>query len=346
MTYADLLRLANAFGESRTLLAANDLDVFTAIGRAGRTVGEIAKRCKADPEGLRLLLNALVGLGLLALLGKRYRNTPLGRHHLDRRSPEAISNLLGLFGHHWQDWTDMPHAIRKGRPGWAPITKSPSFRRRFSLAMHERSYVLAAPTVATLRLPRMARRFLDLGGGPGSYAIALAKRYPRLEGVVLDQTVTVARRLIRRHRLEHRLRARAGSIFKAALGNGYDAVLVSNVIHVFNERENRSLLKRVRASLRPGGKVFIVEFFLDDSLTRPAKASVFSLMMYKFTAGGRCYSWSEVEGWLKGLGFGRFKRHTVTPDIGTLEATKVRSWRVLPPSHRGTRCLGAGPAPA
>jgi len=78
----------------------------------------------------------------------------------------------------------------------------------------------------------------------------------------------------------------------------------------------------VRGALRPGGKVFIVEFFLDDSLTRPAKASVFSVMMYKFTATGRCHSWREVEGWLKELDFERFKRHTVTPEIGTLEATK------------------------
>jgi cyclopropane fatty-acyl-phospholipid synthase-like methyltransferase len=132
----------------------------------------------------------------------------------------------------------------------------------------------------------------------------------------------VARRLIRRHRLENRLRARAGSIFKAALGTGFDVVLVSNVIHVFSEQENRTILKRVRDALRPGGKVFIVEFFLDDSLTKPAKASVFSVMMYKFTPTGRCYSWSEVEGWLSQLGFVRFKRRSVTSDIGTLEATK------------------------
>jgi SAM-dependent methyltransferase len=323
ITYAELMRLANAFSDSETLLAANDLDVFTAIGTSGRTAGEVCRRCKADPEGMFLLLNALVGLGLLTLRKGRYYNTLLARRHLDRRSPEAISNLLWLLGHHWKDWTDIPDAVRHGRPGWDPITETPEFRRRFSLAMHERSFMLAAPTVATLRLPPKARRFLDLGGGPGSYAIALANRYPRVHGVVLDQTVTVARQLIRRHRLQHRLLARQGSLFTADLGSGYDAVLVSNVIHAINERENRTLLKRVRDALRPGGKVFIVEFFLDDSLTRPAKASVFSVMMYKFTATGRCYGWREVEGWLKEMGFGRFTRHAVTPDIGTLEATKL-----------------------
>src|SRR3989475_2706662 len=305
-TYADLMRLANAFSESQTLLAANDLDVFTVIGSTGRTAGEVARRCKADPEGMFLLLNALVGLGLLTLRKRRYYNTLLARRHLDRRSPEAISNLLWLLGPHWQDWTDIPKASRRGRPGWAPLTKPPEFRGRFSLAMHERSFMLAEPTVATLRLPPRARRFLDLGGGPGSYAIALAKRYPRLEGVVVDQTVTVARRLIRNHGLQDRLIASEGSIFTADLGSDYDAVLVSNVLHNFNEKENRTLLNRVRDSLRPGGKVFIVEFFLDDSLTRPAKGSVFSVMMYKFTATGRCHSWREVEAWLKELDLGRF----------------------------------------
>jgi len=322
-TYAELMRLANAFSESQTLLAANDLDVFTVIGPGGRTAGAVARRCKADPEGMFLLLNALVGLRLLTFRKGCYYNTLLARRHLDRRSPEAISNLLWLLGHHWKDWTDIPHTLRHGRPGWDPITETPEFRRRFSLAMHERSFMLAQPTVATFRLPPKARRFLDLGGGPGSYAIALAKRYPRVQGIVLDQTVTVARQLIRTHRLQRRLKSRQGSLFTADLGSGYDAVLVSNVIHDFNEKENRTLLKRVRDALCPSGKVFIVEFFLDDSLTRPAKASIFSVMMYKFTASGRCYSWRETEGWLKELGFGRFTRHAVTPDIGTLEATKI-----------------------
>ncbi len=323
LTYPQLMQLANAYGESQVLLAANDLDLFTAIGTGGRSAGAVAKACKADPEGTRLLLDALAGLGLLTLHGGRYRNTPLGRRCLDRRSPMSISNLLWLLGHHWHDWTNLPRVLRQGRPGRAPLTRSREFRRRFSLAMHERSHVLATPTVDTIRLPPKAVRFLDLGGGPGSYAIALAKRHPGLEGVVLDQTVTTAKRLILREGLGARLKARAGNMFTADLGTGYDAVLVSNVIHVLSEEENKRLLKRVRDSLRVGGKVFIVEFFLDDSRARPSKASVFSLMMYLFTDTGRCYSWRETEDWLTKLGFGRFKRRRITSDIGTLETTRL-----------------------
>src|SRR3989442_14173092 len=145
-TYADLMRLANAFSESQTLLAANALDVFTVIGSAGRTTDEVARRCKADPEGMFLLLNALVGLGLLTLRKKRYYNTLLARRHLDRRSPEAISNLLWLLGHHWKDWTDIPHALRHGRPGWDSITETPEFRRRLLLPLPQRGLLPAQPT--------------------------------------------------------------------------------------------------------------------------------------------------------------------------------------------------------
>src|SRR5437867_11669996 len=138
-TYAELMRLANAFSESQTLLAANDLDVFTVIGPGGRTAAEVARRCKADPEGMFLLLNALVGLRLLTLRKGCYYNTLLARRHLDRRSPEAISNLLWLFGHLWNYCTDIPHALRHGRPGCDPTTETPDYRRRPSLALHERS---------------------------------------------------------------------------------------------------------------------------------------------------------------------------------------------------------------
>jgi cyclopropane fatty-acyl-phospholipid synthase-like methyltransferase len=189
--------------------------------------------------------------------------------------------------------------------------------------MHERSYTLAKPTVQAMRLRSSATRFLDLGGGPGSYAIELAKRYPKLKGVIMDQTTTVAKRLIREHRLNARLSVKTVNIFKDELGTGYDAVLCSNVIHVFNEDENRKLLRRATQALRVGGKLFIVEFFLEAGRTAPARSAVFSVLMYLYTGTGRCYSWGEVQEWLKTLGYGRFKRHRITPAIGILEAAKL-----------------------
>ncbi len=189
--------------------------------------------------------------------------------------------------------------------------------------MHERGHVLASKTIATMLLPKKAVHLLDLGGGAGSYSIALARRYPNLTGLLVDQSVAVARSLIKRARLQDRLAVRAGDVFTAELGYGYDAVLVGNLLHDFDEKRNRRLLRRVLQALKPGGKVYVVEFFLDDSLTKPVAASVFSLLMYGFTSDGRSYGWREVEGWLKDLGFGRIRRRRVEGAIGMLEAMRM-----------------------
>lgn len=323
MTHRELMKLANGYAESKMLLTATELGVFTAIGRKWLRADEVARLCRSDREGMQLLLNALAGLGLVHLRTERYRNSATARKYLDAGSPTACTNLLWLLSHHWDNWTDMGTAIRNGRPGWALVTETESFRRRFAEAMHERSHVLAPLTVRTFQVPPGARRLLDIGGGSGSYAIALAQRHPRLRGLIVDQSVSVARRLIRQHRLGHRLHVRKGDVFKAPLGRQADAAIVANLLHDFSEQENLALLSRVREALRPGGKIFIVEFFLDKTRTSPPEAAVFSLLMYAFTAAGRSYAWGEVEGWLASLGFGRVRRRPIMGSIGTLEAVRL-----------------------
>lgn len=319
MTYLQLMGLANGYADSKVLLVANELGVFTAIGTGGHRVETLATSCGTTHEGMRLLLHALAGLGLLRLKTGRYWNTPLSLRFLDGHSPQAITNLLWLLNHHWSDWTSMTRAIRRGRPGWAQATKTAEFRRRFALAMQERSHVLAPPTIASFRLPRQAVRVLDLGGGAGSYSIALARRHPRLQGLVVDQSVAVARRLIRQQGLTDRLCVEQGDLFTHPLPTGFDVALLANVLHDFHEKENIRLLRRVQKALRPGGKIFIVEYFLNPAGTRPAEAAIFSLLMYAFTDTGRCYAWKDVEGWLETAGFSRCRRHRVTGSIGTLE---------------------------
>jgi SAM-dependent methyltransferase len=323
VTYRDLMRLANGYAESKVLLVANELGVFTAIEGGGRKPDSLAQSCGATREGMRLLLQALAGLGLVRLKGSRYWNTKLGLEFLDARSRTSITNLLWLLNHHWSDWTGMATAIRRGRPGWASVTKTAEFRRRFALAMHERSHVLAPLTIKTVRMPPQAARFLDLGGGSGSYSIALAHRYPQLQGVLVDQAVAVARRLIKEEGLGKRILLRQGDLLTKPLDSGFDFALVSNLLHDFNERENRRLLRRVHKAIRPGGKLFIVEYFLNGAGTLPAESAVFSLLMYAFTATGRTYTWEEVETWLTAVGFGRFRRRPVADSIGTLEAVRL-----------------------
>jgi SAM-dependent methyltransferase len=322
-SYEELLGIADAYTDSRTLIAGVELDVFTHIGDRPLTAGEVARRARASAGGVEVLLNALVGMGILEKRGERFCNTRLSRTYLDATSPTSVTNFLWLAGQHWEEWKGLTAAIRRGRRGQprnAP--DDPAFRKRFAKALHERSLFLAPKVVRPLRLDG-AKTLLDLGGGAGSYALALLKRTPGLHATIFDRlpTVKVALAEARKAGLAKRVGVIGGDLFTHDYGGPYDVVFYSNVIHIYGPQENVRILKKIKNALRPGGRLLIVEYFLDPDRAHPADVSSFALMMYLVTQTGQCYTWDEVISWLTPLGFSRFRRTLVTEKIGILDAS-------------------------
>ncbi|MBI3803215.1 MAG: methyltransferase [Nitrospirae bacterium] len=322
-TYDDLLQTADAFTDSRTLITGVELDIFTHLGKKAQTAKEIARKAAASPEGTEFLLNALAGMGLLTKSGERFRNSPLSRLYLDTASTQSITNFVWLAGQHWDDWLGLTDTIRKGRrPRKRPSPDDPGFRKRFSKALHERSFYLAPKILRPIDL-RGARTLLDLGGGAGSYAFALLVKYPELHATIFDRpaAVKVARAEAKRADLSEQVDVIGGDLFTDDYGGPYDVIFYSNVVHIYSPQENRRILKKIKAALKPGGKLIIVEYFLDKNHAHPPDVSSFNLMMLLFTDRGRCYTWEEVTAWLKETGFSRFHRTQVDGKIGILEAT-------------------------
>ena len=321
-TYDDLMATADAYADSRTLLSGVELEVFTHIGNRSLTARQVAHRARTPVEGMELLLNALTGMGLLAKNGPRFRCNRISHTYLDAASPRAVTHFLWLAGQHWEDWMQLTQALRrKRRPSHSSPPDDPAFRRRFALALHERSRHLIPLLTRPIRLGR-AKSLLDLGGGAGSYAMALVQKTPGLHATVFDRPVAVkvARAQARQAGLADRMSVIGGDLFKDDYGGPYDVVFYSNVIHIYGARENLRILKKVKKALRPGGRILVVEYFLGKDHAHPRDVALFNLMMYLFTATGHCYTWDEVSQWLKQIGFARFRRTHVTDRIGILEA--------------------------
>ncbi len=322
-TYGDLLHTADAFTDSRTLIAGVELDLFTALGKKALTAKEISRKTKASAEGVEFLLHALTGMGLLTKSGSRFRNAPVSRTFLDTASPQSITNFIWLAGQNWNDWIDLTDAVRKGRrPQKRTAADNPAFRKRFSKALHERSFYLAPKILRPIDL-RGARTLLDLGGGAGSYAFALLLKYPGLRATIFDRpaAVKVALAEAKRGDLDGQAGVIAGDLFADSYGGPYDVIFYSNVIHIYSPEENRRILKKIKSALKPGGRLIIVEYFLDKDQAHPPDVSAFNLMMLLFTERGRCYTWEEVTQWLKQTGFSRFRRTRIDGKIGILQAT-------------------------
>jgi hypothetical protein len=112
-----------------------------------------------------------------------------------------------------------------------------------------------------------------------------------------------------------RIRLVPGDYRKDEIPGRYDVVFLSNIIHGEDEKNNQILIRRLAENLKPFGRMVIKDHILDDSRAQPAVGAVFSLLMLLTTSGGRCYSFSEISGWMKHAGLRQIHQIDLPPPL-------------------------------
>jgi len=300
-------RMPASFQEARIILTAVELGVFDAIGRASLTAPAIATAVHADPRALRRLLDALVGIDILTKRSDAYRIAPAARGRLLRGSPDSMLDMYQHHAHLWDTWSALTGVIRTGRASPRP-PRSREDQEAFSRAMADIGRRAARDTVRVLDL-RGVHRLIDLGGAPGIYAIAFARKHPILSVTVFDvaEAGPITRRTVRDAGLADRIRFRAGDLTRIpTIGKDYDLVFLSNLIHSFQADDVRALLPKAARALRPGGRIAIKDFWLEEDRAGPRYSTLFSINMLVASAGD-CYTRGEIQPWLRDAGFRDFR---------------------------------------
>lgn len=306
----DLNQLVRGFQESRVVLTALELDVFTAASD-GSTAGEVAARIGADPRGTETLLNALAAMGLLAKADGRFEPTPVTRRYFTAGSRDDARAALLHQSSLWDRWSRLTDSVRTGKPADASemASRGEGWTRPFIAAMH-RGASERAPHVVRAVGTDGVRRMLDVGGGSGAYAIAFVEASPDLAAEVLDlpPVLPITGEHVRAAGLEGRVTTRTGDLRTDAFGDGYDLVLLSAICHMLGPDENRDLLRRCHAALGPGGRLVVSDFLLDEDKAGPRSAALFSVNMLVGTRDGASWSEGEYRAWLEEAGFSSVER--------------------------------------
>jgi predicted O-methyltransferase YrrM len=316
---SELMQSLNAFQESRILLSAIELNVFTAVGR-GATSAQVAAKIRCNARATEMLLNALAAIGMLKKRAGIFRNAPLAAEFLVEGaasdSRRALLHTVGL----WDRWSNLTECVRTGTAvGHEEIGKRGSqWIEAFIAAMHRRAEATAPALVKAIGTQGVAR-MLDVGGGSGVYAIAFAQANPSLAAEILDlkPVLPIARRHIRKAGLQGRVKAREGNLERDALGEGYDLILLSAVCHMLGPEGNQDLFRRAFTALAPGGRIVVKDFILEADKTAPRWAAVFSLNMLVGTPRGSDYSKPEYAEWLRKAGFGKV-RYLAVPGVAEM----------------------------
>lgn len=299
---ARLAQVSGAYWESFALHAAVFLDVFTKLGEEEMSAGALALKASADERGLETLLNALAAMGILLKRGGKFANTDAGRAFLVEGGPSCMGHLIRHHHHLAACWVRLPEAVRKGGP----------VRKKKRTTDELRSFLLGMTNQAGRIAPRVAgeidlynrHHLLDLGGGPGTFAVHFCRANPGLKATVFDlpDTRPFALENVEREGLADRIDFLAGNYLKDDIGGPYDVAWVSHVLHSMGPRECLLLIKKAVSALEPGGLVLVHDFFLSDTHDSPLFPALFALNMLVNTREGRSYSEKDVKEMLSRAG--------------------------------------------
>jgi 2-polyprenyl-3-methyl-5-hydroxy-6-metoxy-1,4-benzoquinol methylase len=307
--------------------SAVELDVFTHIADGANTVKDIARRADASEKGIRILCDFLTIHGFLTKQGATYGLVSDAELFLNRRSPAYIGSIALFLAHPSQikNYLDLTASVRKGGTAHdGNLAPENPLWVDFARYMAPMSAVGASALARVVATPGAPQKVLDIAAGSGEYGIGIAKLNPKAEIYAQDwkNVLDVSLEGARAAGVADRYHTLPGSAFDVDLGTGYDLVLLPNFLHHFDHPTNVTLLKRVRAALKPGGRVATVEFVPnEDRVTPPLQAS-FSMMMLGSTAGGDAYTFNELAAMFRDAGFSRSTQQELPPSPQILILTE------------------------
>jgi 2-polyprenyl-3-methyl-5-hydroxy-6-metoxy-1,4-benzoquinol methylase len=305
-----LMQMAWGYAAPLMIETALEYGIFDLLDQSSRSLSELASSTGASTRGLKAILDALVGLQLLARQGERYALAPESAAFLVSSKPGYHG---GFFRHMSKQllprWMHLADIVRTGQPA-AKLNgqkEGAEFFAEFVESLFPISYAAAQKLGEHLGIPKATHPIsvLDLGAGSGVWGIALAQQsnLVRVRAVDWPQVLRVTEKVARRSGVHDRLSAAAGDLLEADFGKGHQVATIGHILHSEGPERSRALLKRTWAALAPGGTVAIMEFLPNEDRTGPPPALIFAVNMLVNTEAGDTFTFSEISAWLRDAGF-------------------------------------------
>ncbi|MEL6904042.1 MAG: methyltransferase, partial [Planctomycetota bacterium] len=303
-----------------------------AAAPGGLSSDDVSAALGWSARGTRSMLVALQASGLVELESERWRASADAAAYLTRGTPGSLWGLVDMEVDHFLSPEKLLDALERddssvygGGDPWAAHEEDPAKARAFTAAMHsvsERPAAGFAERFADFGGP-VAGRLLDVGGGSGALSIAAAQRHADLRCTIFDiaPVCPIAGEYVAAAGVSDRVDARAGNMFEDAWPTGYDAILLSQILHDWSFETGAELLSKAHAALAPGGRILIHEKLVEDGAPRPVENALVHLDMLVWTQGQQ-YTPSELSAALEAAGFTGVERTRTTGLWSVVAATR------------------------
>ena len=313
-----LQRMATAYWESAALMAAVELDVFTAIARGHDTIPALARAAGMTDRNAERLLTTLTALALIERNSERFSNAPDVQRFLVKDSDRYAGPWILFTKPRWAGFGELADRLRskvENRLG-AYVEFSVEDARRYHAATY--SIGMGAARLFSRSVDLSGRKkMLDLGGGSGAYSIVATKTFPGLTAIVLDlpPVAVVAGEYIAANGAGDRVSTLPGDFTRTAFPQGVDVVVMASNLPQYEPDLIRLVVGKAFEALVPGGEMHLVGETLHDDRRGPLSAALWGLNEAVYGSTGLAHTEGEVKGYLQGAGFVDVAVHPFVPGV-------------------------------
>lgn len=324
-TSESILQLGFGFWNSKTLLSAIELGLFTELAKEPLDAKTLSERLGLHPRSARDFFDTLVALQMLERSGEQYVNTSETDLFLDRAKPSYIGGILEMANERlYHFWGSLTEALRTGQPQseakkgenfFSVLYSDPERLRLFLGAMTGIS--LGSAKAIAKKFPwHNFQSFIDIGAAQGGLPVQVALEHSHLRGGGFDlpAVAPIFKEYIASFNLEQRLHFYSGDFFTDPLPTA-DVLVMGHILHDWNLEHKRLLISKAYEALPTNGALLVYEALIDDDRRQNTFGLLMSLNMLIETSGGFDYTGADCSLWMREAGFREiYVEHLVGPD--------------------------------
>jgi 3-hydroxy-5-methyl-1-naphthoate 3-O-methyltransferase len=303
-----IMQFAWGYVPPLVLEAAIKNRVFDTLDSGPKTIPEVSAASGASERGLGSIMNALVGMELLARDDQgRYSLTPESATFLVSSKPSFQGGFIRHCSEHLiPKWLALNEIVKTGKPVQAVNQEAvgAEFFQKFVTDLFPMNYPAAQTLAKHLAVSRPAQ-VLDLAAGSGVWGIALAQSSEHVRVTVVDwpNVIPITQKMTSKFGVAERFSFIEGDLETVDFGNNYAIATLGHILHSEGESRSRTLLRKTFQALQSGGTIAIAEFLVNADRRGPVNGLFFAVNMLVNTDDGSTYSFEEISQWLKEAGF-------------------------------------------
>jgi 2-polyprenyl-3-methyl-5-hydroxy-6-metoxy-1,4-benzoquinol methylase len=313
---------------ARCLQVAQRTGMLAALAEGPREPGELAEHLGLQKAGTERVLDVIATLGHVKQgADGRYEMTASGRPWLDPRSETYLGDFLSDTAEYWDWYAGLEDLVRDGRHVELHA-KGPDdpYWRSYIRGQYQMARLSSTEVAKAIPLAKGAHSVLDVAGAHGEYSMALCRRHDGLQATIVDLpgSAKVGEGIVAEAGMSDRVRYLVGDMFEVDYDGQYDGAMAFNIIHHLTPEQMRALFARIRAALRPGAPLAVLDLYDRPQGQQANLASILGLF-FLLTSGADTYTADEVSRWLGESGFGSVesKSFRTLPDLRLLIAKAV-----------------------